>query len=404
VRLAYFVNIYPRATDTFIRREVLGLRKRGLEVLTYSVRKSGSDHDVDAEVASEKSNTQYLLPFSIFDLSSTLIKTFLVKPRLFVRTCILAFKTSRPGVKGHFLQLAYFLEAVLLARCITEDSVEHLHNHFGDNGGTVTLLASTLAELPYSISIHGPHIFLDGLHWALDTKTEKAKFISCIGHFCTSQMMLYSDKDSWDKFIIVRCGIDLAQFDYRIPRGKAKKIVYTGRLSAEKGLPVLFDSIAQLKTRNYDIEVNLLGDGEDRKFLEQLTKEQGIDDVISFAGFVDQSTLVETLRSSDIFVLPSFAEGIPVSLMEAMAIGIPVIATYVGGVAELVIDQKTGQVVSPSDSLDLANAIARYIDDEVFCQTISKNARVKVENEFNIEDQVDKLAHLFTQNDLGNIR
>lgn len=403
MRIAYFVNIYPRATDTFIRREVLGLRKRGLDVLTYSVRKSGSDHDVDKEVTSEKNNTHYLFPVDFIDLVLVLMKTLVSKPRLFARSCILAFKTSRPGIKGQFLQLAYLLEAVLLARRLTEDSVEHLHNHFGDNGGTVTLLASILAEVPYSISIHGPHIFFDGLHWALNIKTQQAKFISCIGHYCISQMMLYSDKDSWNKFKIVRCGIDLEQFDYRIPQGKVRKIVYTGRLSAEKGLPVLFDSIAQLKTRKYDIEVNLLGDGEDREFLEQMAKEQGIDDVVSFAGFVDQVTLAETLRSSDVFVLPSFAEGIPVALMEAMAIGIPVIATYVGGVAELVIDQQTGQVVSPSDSAGLANAIARYIDDDVFCRTISKNARTKVENEFNIEDQVDKLALLFTKNDISKV-
>lgn len=403
MRLAYFTNTYPRATDTFIRREVLGLRQRGLDVVTYSVRKTGSDHDVDDEVISEKKNTHYLLPFNVIELLVLIFKTFVVDPGRFLKTSLLALKTSRPGIKGHFLQLVYFLEAVLLAQRVSEDRVEHLHNHLGDNSGTVTLLAARLANVPYSISIHGPHIFFDGLHWALDKKTEHAKFISCIGHFCTSQMMLYSDKDYWNKFKIIRCGVNLQQFDYRAPSRKAKKLAYVGRISAEKGLPILFDSIAQLHKQNYDIELTLLGDGEDRKFLEDLAKERGIANVVKFAGFVDQTTIVETLRASDIFVLPSFAEGIPVSLMEAMAIGIPVIATHVGGVTELVIDQQTGQMVSPSDAEGLANAIARYVDDGAFCQMISKNAREKVVNEFNIENQVDKLAQLFTTTDINKM-
>jgi len=279
---------------------------------------------------------------------------------------------------------------------VKEDRVEHLHNHLGDNSGTVTLLAAKLADVPYSISIHGPHIFFDGLHWALNKKTEYAEFICCIGHFCTSQMMLYSDKAFWSKFKIIRCGVDLDQFEYRAPERKAKKMVYVGRLSSEKGIPILFESLGKLKEQNYDVELTLLGDGEDRDFLENLAKEKGIEDRVVFGGFVDQATITEILRASDIFVLPSFAEGIPVALMEAMAIGIPVIATYVGGVTELVVDQITGQVVFPSDANGLSEAIARYVDDPEFCRVVSRNAREKVAAEFNIEDQVDKLAELFS--------
>ncbi|WP_086934322.1 glycosyltransferase [Agarilytica rhodophyticola] len=396
MRIAYFTNTYPRATDTFIRREVIGLRKRGFDVVTYSVRKTGSDHDVDEEVITEKRNTKYILPFNILALLILNFKTLIADPKNYLRTFILAYKTVRPGIKGHFLQLVYFLEAVSLSKLLIEDRVEHLHNHLGDNSGTVTLLAAKLADIPYSISIHGPHIFFDGLHWALDKKTEHAKFISCIGHFCTSQMMLYSDKEYWSKFKIIRCGVDLNRFDYQEPKGIAKKMVYVGRLSAEKGVPILFDSIAKLKEQNYDVQLTLLGDGEDRDFLEKLAHDMNINDHVIFGGFVDQKTIATTLRESDIFVLPSFAEGIPVALMEAMAIGIPVIATYVGGVTELVIDQNTGQVVSASDSEGLAQAIARYIDQPEWCKTISKNAREKVATEFNIEDQVDKLAQLFS--------
>jgi glycosyltransferase involved in cell wall biosynthesis len=392
VRLAYFTNTYPRATDTFIRKEVIGLRERGFDVLTFSVRKAGAEHDVDDEIIKEKKNTTYLLPCSAFTLVASQLRAISSSPKLYLKTLFLAFKTSRPGIKGHFLQLIYFVEAILLADLVKEHQVEHLHNHLGDNSGTVTLLGAKFAGISYSISIHGPHIFFDGLHWALDIKTSQASFISCIGHFCKSQMMLYTNEQDWHKFQIVRCGIDPKQFSYREPSTTISKLIYVGRLSAEKGVPILFDSLKVLKSKGYRFELTLLGDGEARQSLEILAKEYNISQNLKFSGFVDQKTIADELSNSDIFVLPSFAEGIPVSLMEAMAMGVPVIASYVGGISELVVDKVTGQMVSPADVEGLANAIAYYIDNPDACKKISTNARDKVVAEFNIDDQVDKLA------------
>ena len=159
MKLAYFTNTYPRATDTFIRREVIGLRQRGFEVNTYSVRKTGSDHDVDGEVIAEKNNTAYLLPCPPLRLLSTQFKALVKRPKAYFKTLMLAYKTSRPGIKGHYLQLFYFAEAILLAEALNKDAIEHIHNHLGDNSGTVTLLAAEYNQIPFSISIHGPHIF-----------------------------------------------------------------------------------------------------------------------------------------------------------------------------------------------------------------------------------------------------
>ena len=395
MRIGYFTNTYPRATDTFIRREVLGLRKRGFEVCTYSVRSAGRDHNVEQEVISERENTYYLLPVSLGLLLAALLSTLFANPVGFFSTLWLAIKIAKPGLTGFMMQMIYFTEAIVLAKRIQKDGIEHLHNHLGDNSGNVTLFASKLSGIPFSISIHGPHIFFDALYWALDKKTEFSKFICCIGHFCTSQMMLYADKSQWDKFNIIRCGVDIDQFEFTLPQRKAKRLVYVGRLSAEKGVPILFTSLADLKSRGYDFHLTLLGDGQDRGYLEKQVTEKGLQDHIEFGGFVDQDTIKKTLNESDIFILPSFAEGIPVALMEAMAMGIPVIATYVGGVTELVMDGVTGQVVSPSDGEGLAKAIAKYIDDDAFCQSIAQAARAKVVEEFNIDDQVDKLAELF---------
>lgn len=395
MKIAYFTNTYPRATDTFIRLEVLGLRERGLEVNTYSVRKSGDDHNVDNEVISEKQNTSFILPFNILELLFALFLFTFTKPKNLLHSLKATIKTARPGIKGKLLQFAYFLEALVLAKRLKEDNIEHLHNHLGDNSGTVTLIASTIIDIPYSISIHGPHIFFDGFNWALNEKTKHSKFISCIGHFCKSQMMLYTESEYWDKFEIIRCGVDLKKYQFRSNSSTPSKILFVGRLSNEKGLNVLLDSLAILKSENLDFMLTILGDGPSREKLEQQTKELKLNDYVIFKGFVDQSTIREDLNNSDLFILPSFAEGIPVSLMEAMAIGVPVITTYVGGISELVIDNKTGLLCYPSDPSGLADSIRKYLNDQERIESIVKHARQHIETEFDIDNQIDKLAELF---------
>ena len=396
MRLAYFTNIYPRATDTFIRREVNGLRARDFEVITFSVRKVDTAHDVDEEVLREKSQTRYLLPISMLRVIQYFFIVLGSNPSGSIKAMVLAWKTSRPGIKGHLLQFAYFLEAIVLSVYLRQEKIEHIHNHFGDNTGNVTLMASLITKIPFSISIHGPHIFFDAKDWALDVKAVYARFIACIGYYCRSQLMLYTDSSNWEKFKIVRCGIDFDAYHFNARNKKEiKNLVYVGRLDVEKGVPVLISSMSILKEKGYDVKLTLLGDGPDRGYLEKIADNSGVSKQIDFRGFVSQEVVADTLAKSDVFVLPSFAEGIPVSLMEAMAIGVPVIATDVGGVTELVVDQETGQVVHASDEKGLAAAIARYVDDQAFYRKISEQAREKVMQEFDIDDQVDILAGLF---------
>ena len=395
MKLAYFTSSYPRATDTFIRREINGLRARGFEVSTYSIHKPGPDHDVDDEVVREKQSTRYLLPVNYLSLFTGVLAVVIFSPLRFLKTLRIAFITSQPGIRGHALQMAYLLEAILLSSLLKKDRIEHIHNHLGDSSGNVTLFTALICDIDFSISIHGPHIFFDGHNWALDYKTRYAKFIACIGFYCRSQLMLYIEKEYWQKLKIVRCGINPDTFEYKRPGPKAETLLYVGRLDVEKGIPVLFSSMSILKERGYHLKLTLLGDGPDRNYLESLANDLEISDWVNFQGFVGQDVVVDTLIKSDIFLLPSFAEGIPVSLMEAMASGVPVVATNVGGVSELVVDKMTGLVVSPSDEIGLANAVASYVDHPTWCQEISEKARNKVTSEFCIEDQVDKLAKLF---------
>lgn len=404
MKLAYFTNTYPRATDTFIRQEVIGLRARGIEVKTFSVRRTDSDHDVDKEVIEEKAKTHYLLPANILKLVINFLIAMVKNPVRFFKTLYLAMHTSGPGVKLHLLQLVYFLEAIELAVRLRREGIQHLHNHFGDNSGNVTLFASQLLAIPFSISFHGPHIFFDAGNWALNTKAKHAKFIACIGFYCRSQIMLNTDQEYWDKFQIVRCGIDPSKFKYNYTNSEVPALLYVGRLDNEKGIPVLLSSVSMLERKGYEVKLTLLGDGRDRFYLEELAKSLGISDRVDFKGFVSQEAVSKALGESDIFVLPSFAEGIPVSFMEAMASGVPVVGTSVGGISELVIDHQTGLVVPASDSEGLSEAIAFYIGNPQVHRQIAEAAREKVIQDFYVDDQLDRLERLFLQTDSRDSR
>jgi len=396
VRIGYFTHLYPRATDTFIQREIAALRARGVEVRTFAVRRPGVEHDVGAEVLAEKSKTYYLLPAGIWRLVAGNISVFFKHPRRFLAALALALRTRRPGLRGLALQLAYLQEAILLSIALRREQILHVHNHLGDNSGTVTLLASRLTGIGYSITIHGPHIFFDPTHWALREKVHYARFIVCISHYCRSQMMLFSDPADWGRLKIVHCGVDSQRFRYQDVRPQVRRLLFTGRLAIEKGVAVLLESLRDLRARGYQLELTLLGDGSDRQRLQELARRLGIHEHVVFAGYASQRQLSEHLERSDLFVLPSFAEGVPVSLMEAMACGVPVLSTCVGGIAELVEPEQTGLLVPPADCAALANAVARYCDDQELRQRISRQARQTVVVRFNLDTEVDKLTQLFS--------
>ncbi|MGE5469632.1 MAG: glycosyltransferase family 4 protein [Bacteroidota bacterium] len=396
MRLAYFTNTYPRATDTFIQREVTGLRQQGFEVLTFSVRKSGTDHDVGPEVRAEKQNTFYILPVNPLHLLFLNLAAIVSRPARYLGALRLALSTARPGWSGLIYQMFYFQEAVILARAMRRQNIEHLHNHFGDASGTVAMLASALAGIGYSITIHGPHIFFDPGNWALREKTQYSRFIVCISHYCKSQMMLFSDQSAWNRFHVVHCGVDPDRFHYVAVKPIARKLLYIGRLAVEKGLPVLFESLRLLHEQGYDWELTLVGDGNERPLLETMVRQMGIAERVVFAGYANQEEIRDHLLQHDIFILPSFAEGVPVSLMEALACGIPVIATYVGGVTELVETGETGLMVSPSDPIALRDAIAKYLENYELRAKVSRNGRQQVVANFNLQSELRKLAGLFT--------
>ncbi|MFQ6334976.1 glycosyltransferase family 4 protein [Methylophilus sp. 3sh_L] len=402
MRIAYFTSSYPRATDTFIQREVIGLRASGVEVLTCALRQPEGANNVSPLILNERKQTTYFLPASPVKLIKLNFKYFVSATSSYFKTLHLAFKTRRPGVKGSLYQLFYFQEALLLANYLQQNNVQHVHNHFGDSSGMVTMLASQLSGVGYSVTFHGPHIFFEPTLLALREKVKYAKFIVCISNYCKSQMMLFSNVEDWHKLKIVHCGVDVDKyfFDDKPVDSQAAgpvKLLYVGRLAAEKGVPVLLKSLIDLKNEGYQFHLTLLGDGPERASLESEVDKHGLTEMVFFGGFASQETVRETLLASDVFILPSFAEGVPVSLMEAMACGIPVIGTNVGGVTELIEHGVSGMVVAPSDEQALKSAIFRYIKHPELRETVRSAARETIESDFNFKIEVSKLEQLIRE-------
>ena len=393
--LLYLTGEYPRVTDTFIQREVAALRAQGITIMTASIRRTGPEHLVGEEQIAEAAQTFHVLEAAKHPLRLAAAKPRLLRhPGRFFRAFALAWRTAPGGLRNWLWQMFYFAEAIMLADHMQRHGVRHLHNHIAKASCTVAMLASELSGIPYSFTLHGPDIFFAPDHWRLDEKIARARFVACISEFCRAQAMIFSDRALWDKLHIVHCGIDPARYD-PAPRQGPPHLTFVGRLAAVKGVPVLLEALSFLKGELPRLRVTLIGDGPERARLEQDAADLGLRDVVDFAGYRSQSEVARALKVTDALVLPSFAEGVPVVLMEAMAAGRPVITTGVAGVSELVEHGKSGFLVPPGDAQRLAQAIRAVLADPDRRIEMGRTGRTRVVEDFDIGKEAAWLGRLF---------
>ena len=396
MKIAYLTGEYPRATDTFIQREVAALRGLGFEIVTCSIRRTGPEHLVGPEQQSEAAQTFVVLE-AVLGLGAHLAA--LRQPGRYFRALALAWKTAPKGIKGRLYQLIYFAEAVALAQYLRRHAVDHLHNHIAKASCTVAMLASELSGIPYSFTMHGPDDFFEAVYWRLDEKIARARFVAAISDFARSQGMLYARRQDWAKIHVVHCGIDPTRYA-GTAHGRGADLVFVGRLAAVKGVPVLLEAMALARKSRPDLHLTLIGDGPERTALEAEAKPLG--DAVRFVGYRAQDAVAGALMQADALVLPSFAEGVPVVLMEAMAAGLPVIATRIAGIPELVQDGVSGLLVPPGDATALAGAILSILADPAQSARMGADGQVKVARDFNILTEVAWLSQLFAAYDRGD--
>jgi colanic acid/amylovoran biosynthesis glycosyltransferase len=390
--VGYFTGTYPRATDIWLQREVQGLRDAGVDVVTSAVRRPDDASLTSLAQQREAEATVAVLPASPVRVAATHLKLLATRPGRYIGAFRLARATSAPGWRAQLRQQAYFVEAGLLAAELTKRRLSHVHNHLSDSSCTVTMLAAELAGVTYSFTIHGPSIFFETALWRVDEKIRRAAFVNCISWFCRSQAATLVEPEHWPKLKVIHCGIDRSTYD---PASAARhrsrhhngqhgviRLVFVGRLAHVKGLDVLLPALVQLRTALGDVRLTVVGDGPERSRLTTLASTLRLDDVVDFVGAQSPDAVRDLLADADVFVLPSFAEGVPVVLMEAMAAGIPVVTTQIAGVPELVEHDRTGLLVPPSHQSALVDAITRVVTEPGLAARLSAAATESVFSDF----------------------
>lgn len=398
LRIAYMTGEYLRITPfVYIYREVAALRALGIEIETFSIRGlKNAAEGVDPNQLAEAERTWCVLPASPWRVLAVHAAELGRSPERYWRTLRLAWSTRPPGLRALMKQIAYFLEAALVAARMRQRGLTHLHNHFASSSGTVAMLAAELGGFTFSLSEHGPHIFFNPEWWRLDAKCARASFVACISHYCRSQLMLHTPVERWDRLHIVHCGVDPAEFRPRRHEGRGARLTFTGSLSTLKGVPILLEAIAKLRDRD-DLVLEIGGDGPERAALEASVDRMAIRKHVRFLGYQSSDQVRALLQRSDVFVLPSFAEGVPVVLMEAMASGVPVVTTRIAGVPELVEDGQSGLLVPPGDVDALAAAITRLLDDGDLRDRMGAAGRTAVERQFDSRQEAERLRTILVR-------
>ncbi len=397
--VAYLTGEYPMVSHTFIQREIDGVRRAGVGVIPFAIRRPGPEHLTGPEERAAAAETFYVIEAARnpLRLLGAHLGCLVAAPGRYLAALRLALTGGGPGARALLWQIFYFAEAGVLARALRRRGVRHIHNHFADSSCTVTMLAAALGGLPYSFTMHGPTEFFAAERWRLDLKIARARFVACISHFCRSQLMIFAAPEHWEKLRIVHCGVEPARYGGG-PGGRGgagtADIVTVCRLAPLKGGAVLLEALARPGAAG-EVRLTVVGDGPARAALERAAAAGGLGGRVRFTGYRSQDQVAAHLAEAGIFVLASFAEGVPVVLMEAMAGRLPVIATRVGGVAELVEDGVSGLLVAPSDAGGLAAAIARLAADPALRARMGEAGRAKVAAEFDVDAGAARLAALF---------
>ncbi len=398
-RITYLVSHYPAISLTFILNEIRHLRSRGLAIDVCSI--NDPDRADDGLTAIERSERRvcfYIKSAGIGHILSAHLTILLGSPLRYLRGLFSAIGLANGSPRQLFYRLFYFVEAVVVARRMQTTGSRHLHVHFGSEVATVALLVKEVAPITLSLSIHGSDEFYDAPGYHLPRKIEAADFIFCISHYTASQLMRLSPNEHWDKITVAPLGVDVQMFSP--PPSNQREtgtlnILCVGRLNAAKGIHLLLEAVAALQQEFDSLRLTLVGDGEERVSLQALTESLGIGDRVTFAGAVNQENILPYYYQADILCLPSFAEGVPVVLMEAMAMEIPCVASRITGIPELIDDGKDGLLFTAADVQALTTTLQRLLADPSLRAGIGEAARHKVVAQYNRDNNFNALARLF---------
>jgi glycosyltransferase involved in cell wall biosynthesis len=403
-KIGYLATHYPSVSHSFILREVLALEALGLDIERMAINPAPEDDVLTDVDRAERRRTFYVKAQPKARILGALWRAFRAKPSALPSAAVMAVRSAGFDLKAGLWRLLQLVEATIVWDHCELTGVRHVHAHFGQVPATVAWFTAELGnrigddEWTWSVTVHGWHEFVNERDAALRQKVAAASFVVCISDYTRSQLMRISDPRHWEKLHVVRCGIDTAAFAQRSERGvnRPPRALMVARLSPEKGHLVMLEAVKLLADRGRHVELDLVGPGEYGDELREIAKRFGIADRVHFLGACTPNEINQQLRNTDVFCLPSFAEGLPVALMEAMAVGVPVITTYISGIPELVIDNWTGMIVPAGRADMLASCIERLCDDPELYASIVAAGRAKVEEQHELARNAPALAALLT--------
>ncbi len=400
MKIAYLINQYPKVSHSFIRREIIALEKLGLEINRYSIRQINPDNLVDNDDKSELTKTNFILKVGVWGLLLNFIFLFLLRTITWLKAFFITLKIGLKSHRGILRNVAYFAEACVLLRSLKRENITHIHAHFGTNSTAVAMLCHILGDINYSFTVHGPEEFDQPVALSLTEKINRASFVIAISYYGQSQLYRWCSVDHWDKIHVVHCGVDPSFLDKQLqPIIDTSQLVCVGRLCEQKGQLLLVKAVKILRDQGINFNLILVGDGEMRSPIEELIREYNLEKQITITGWADSQQVQQYILESRGLILPSFAEGLPVVIMESLALARPVISTYVAGIPELVEENISGWLVYAGciDSLTLAmkNILQTPLDK---LTEMGQNGQKKVKDNHDINLEAKILAELFAKN------
>ena len=398
--MAYLLSQYPMLSMIFVLREVLQLREMGFHLNIASINTPDRPPEgLTAEELSESSQAYHLKKHALKDGLKAHFVTLFTNFGGYWRGIQLLGQLAGLDPRKMVLNLMYFSEALMVGVWMRRVGQQHLHVHLGSQAATVGLYVKHVFQVGYSITVHGPDEFYDAPGQYLEEKIAAADFICCISFFARSQLMKLSPYAHWNKLVVSRLGVDPSVFSPRPsrPAPDVFEILCVGRLCSAKGQHILLDAVSKLAQQGRRVRLRVVGQGPDEASLKALAAGTGKPELAVFEGAVNQDHIRKLYAAADIFCISSFAEGIPVVLMEAMAMEIPCVTTHITGIPELIRNGIDGMLVAPSDVDGLVEALEKLMDDTALRERISKSGRQRVLEHYNLRRSVEKLAAIFSE-------
>ncbi|MBO9379451.1 glycosyltransferase [Sphingomonas histidinilytica] len=399
MKLAYLLNSYPMTSTTFIRREIAAIERAGVPVKRFAVR-HWSERLVDPQDMAERGRTEYLLTGQAGRLAGGLAVQALRHPRRFAEMLEAAAALRRAAGGGTIRHAAYLAQAIRLKRRCDALGITHVHAHFSTNAAAVAMLCRRLGGPRYSFTVHGPDE-LD--RFAVNSLTEKAlhaQAVVAISDYCRDRLRAHLPESLWGRIRVIPCGVDLRAYPAAPPPpSMSARLLSVGRLCPQKAQVEIPAAIAAAAADHPELSVALIGDGESRAAIEQEIRRTGTGGRVKLLGWRSNAEVRRRIGETRALLLPSHAEGLPIVIMEAFALGRPVIATRIAGIPELV-DERCGWLVEPGDGAGLAAAIAAAMDaGRTVLARMGREARKRVAARHDIDRIAPELIALFAAED-----